>query len=188
MPASRSGSAAPSPSCVRGTTRTRSSRRSRPRAASTSRASSQERTSSALARATYDGIGVDTGPILDRSDLFPREGKCQHAFCIDVDREGDVRVLANVGARPLLGGHDAPRARPRRLRHRLRPGAPLAPARHASHHDGGDRDPDGPTRAGGGLARAAWPGSAPTEAADLDGRLRAAQAAPSSSSSRAGCS
>ena len=50
----------------------------------------------ALARATYDGIGVDTGAILDRSDLFPRDGKCQHAFCIDVDREGDVRVLANV--------------------------------------------------------------------------------------------
>lgn len=50
----------------------------------------------ALARATYDGIGVDTGQILDRSDLYPREGKCQHAFCIDVDREGDVRVLANV--------------------------------------------------------------------------------------------
>ncbi|MCZ7588967.1 MAG: M2 family metallopeptidase [Gaiella sp.] len=50
----------------------------------------------ALARATYDGIGVDTGPILDRSDLHPRAGKCQHAFCVDVDREGDVRVLANV--------------------------------------------------------------------------------------------
>jgi peptidyl-dipeptidase A len=50
----------------------------------------------ALARATYDGIGLETGPILDRSDLFPRDGKSQHAFCIDVDREGDVRVLANV--------------------------------------------------------------------------------------------
>ena len=76
----------------------------------------------ALARATYDGLGVDTNAILDRSDLFPRDGKCQHAFCIDVDREGDVRVLANVARRPLLGGHDAPRARARRLRHRLRPG------------------------------------------------------------------
>jgi len=52
----------------------------------------------ALARATYEGIGIDTGPILDRSDLFPRDGKCQHAFCIDVDREGDVRVLANVAS------------------------------------------------------------------------------------------
>ena len=50
----------------------------------------------ALARDTYAGIGIETGPILDRSDLFARDGKCQHAFCIDVDREGDVRVLANV--------------------------------------------------------------------------------------------
>ena len=34
--------------------------------------------------------------MIDRSDLFPRDGKCQHAFCIDVDRAGDIRVLANV--------------------------------------------------------------------------------------------
>ncbi len=50
----------------------------------------------ALARATYDGLGLETAAILGRSDLFPRPGKSQHAFCIDVDREGDVRVLANV--------------------------------------------------------------------------------------------
>lgn len=50
----------------------------------------------ALARETFDGLGLETGPILERSDLYPRDGKCQHAFCIDVDREGDVRVLANV--------------------------------------------------------------------------------------------
>jgi peptidyl-dipeptidase A len=50
----------------------------------------------ALARATYDGLGLETAPIVERSDLFPRPGKSQHAFCIDVDREGDVRVLANV--------------------------------------------------------------------------------------------
>jgi peptidyl-dipeptidase A len=49
-----------------------------------------------LARETYRGIGIDTSAILDRSDLYPRDGKCQHAFCIDIDREGDVRVLANV--------------------------------------------------------------------------------------------
>ena len=48
----------------------------------------------ALARETFDGIGLETGPILERSDLYPRDGKCQHAFCIDIDREGDVRVLA----------------------------------------------------------------------------------------------
>ncbi len=49
-----------------------------------------------LSRRTFDGIGLDTRDVLDRSDLLPREGKCQHAFCIDVDRGGDVRVLANV--------------------------------------------------------------------------------------------
>jgi peptidyl-dipeptidase A len=30
-----------------------------------------------------------------RSDLLPRDGRSQHAFCIDVDRAGDVRVLCN---------------------------------------------------------------------------------------------
>ena len=49
-----------------------------------------------ISRRTYDGIGLETSSVLDRSDLFPREGKCQHAFCIDVDRSGDIRVLANV--------------------------------------------------------------------------------------------
>ena len=45
---------------------------------------------------TYDGIGLDVRPVLERSDLFAREGKSQHAFCIDIDRAGDVRVLCNV--------------------------------------------------------------------------------------------
>ncbi len=49
-----------------------------------------------LSRRTFEGIGLEVASILDRSDLFPRPGKCQHAFCIDIDRSGDVRVLANV--------------------------------------------------------------------------------------------
>jgi peptidyl-dipeptidase A len=49
-----------------------------------------------LSRRTYDGLGLETRDVLTRSDLFPRDGKCQHAFCIDIDRAGDVRVLANV--------------------------------------------------------------------------------------------
>ena len=49
-----------------------------------------------LTRRTFDGIGIETRPIIDRSDLFPRDAKCQHAFCTDIDREGDIRVLANV--------------------------------------------------------------------------------------------
>lgn len=49
-----------------------------------------------LARRTFEEIELDVSGILDRSDLYPRPAKCQHAFCIDVDRAGDVRVLANV--------------------------------------------------------------------------------------------
>ncbi len=49
-----------------------------------------------LARRTFEGIELEVAGILERSDLFPRAGKNQHAFCIDVDRQGDVRVLANV--------------------------------------------------------------------------------------------
>lgn len=49
-----------------------------------------------LTRRTYDGLGLDAGAILGRSDLYGRPGKNQHAFCIDVNRSGDVRVLCNV--------------------------------------------------------------------------------------------
>ncbi len=49
-----------------------------------------------LGRKTFDGIGIDVAGTLARSDLFPRPGKCQHAFCMDVDRAGDIRVLMNV--------------------------------------------------------------------------------------------
>jgi peptidyl-dipeptidase A len=50
----------------------------------------------ALARRTFEGVGLEVEEILDRSDLYPRSGKNQHAFCVDIDRGGDVRVLANV--------------------------------------------------------------------------------------------
>ena len=49
----------------------------------------------ALTQCTYAGIGLDIGPIVERSDLLPRDAKSQHAFCIDIDRGGDVRVLCN---------------------------------------------------------------------------------------------
>jgi peptidyl-dipeptidase A len=49
-----------------------------------------------LSRRTFEGVGLEVDGILSRSDLYSRPGKCQHAFCIDVDRQGDVRVLANV--------------------------------------------------------------------------------------------
>jgi len=50
----------------------------------------------ALTKLHYDSIGLDIASLLQRADLYEREGKSQHAFCLDVDREGDVRVLCNV--------------------------------------------------------------------------------------------
>ena len=50
----------------------------------------------ALARRTFEGIGLEVSEIIERSDLYPRDGKNQHAFCIDIDRAGDVRILANT--------------------------------------------------------------------------------------------
>lgn len=44
----------------------------------------------------FRGIGLPVEDVLQRSDLYEREGKDQHAFCIDVDREGDVRTLCNL--------------------------------------------------------------------------------------------
>ncbi|MET0896191.1 MAG: M3 family metallopeptidase, partial [Acidimicrobiia bacterium] len=50
----------------------------------------------ALTLRTYDGLGLDVRAVLARSDLYAKDGKSQHAFCIDIDRAGDVRVLCNV--------------------------------------------------------------------------------------------
>jgi len=50
----------------------------------------------ALTVAAYDGMGLETRHLLDRADLHPRPGKDQHAFCLGIDRAGDIRVLANV--------------------------------------------------------------------------------------------
>ena len=44
----------------------------------------------------YKGIGLDIEDIVKHSDLYEKEGKNQHAYCIDVDKSGDVRVLCNV--------------------------------------------------------------------------------------------
>ena len=34
--------------------------------------------------------------MIARSDLYEKPGKSPHAFCTDIDREGDVRVLGNI--------------------------------------------------------------------------------------------
>lgn len=42
------------------------------------------------------GIGLNVDDIIAKSDLFEKPGKNQHAYCTDIDRSGDVRVLCNV--------------------------------------------------------------------------------------------
>jgi peptidyl-dipeptidase A len=49
-----------------------------------------------MCRGFYAGISLPIDRVIARSDLKPRKGKSQHAFCTDIDREGDVRVLANI--------------------------------------------------------------------------------------------
>lgn len=49
-----------------------------------------------ICREFYAGIGLPIADVIDRSDLYEKPGKSPHAFCTDIDREGDVRVLANI--------------------------------------------------------------------------------------------
>lgn len=49
-----------------------------------------------VCREFYTGIGLPIDDVLERSDLYERPKKSPHAFCTDIDREGDVRVLANI--------------------------------------------------------------------------------------------
>jgi len=52
-----------------------------------------------LAAETYRQLGFrNIDAILARSDLYPRAGKNQHAYAVDIDREGDVRTFLNVEA------------------------------------------------------------------------------------------
>jgi peptidyl-dipeptidase A len=50
----------------------------------------------ALATTTYNGLGMDVRPVLERSDLYPRSGKNQHASMTHIDRQGDIRTLNNL--------------------------------------------------------------------------------------------
>ena len=65
--------------------------RGRPRRAVTPRP-----TSSSCAATSTRGIGLPIDDVIARSDLYEKPGKSPHAFCTDIDREGDVRVLANI--------------------------------------------------------------------------------------------
>ena len=44
----------------------------------------------------YKGNGMPIDDVIARSDLYEKSGKSPHAFCTDIDREGDVRVLGNI--------------------------------------------------------------------------------------------
>ena len=49
-----------------------------------------------LTRDYYSSIGLDIADIMEHSDLYEKPGKNQHAYCMDIDNSGDVRVLCNV--------------------------------------------------------------------------------------------
>jgi peptidyl-dipeptidase A len=49
-----------------------------------------------LCRDFYAGLGLPIADVIERSDLYEKPGKSPHAFCTDIDRSGDVRVLANI--------------------------------------------------------------------------------------------
>ncbi len=49
-----------------------------------------------LATTFFADINLPADDIVARSDLYEREGKDQHAFCIAINRKGDVRTLLNT--------------------------------------------------------------------------------------------
>ncbi len=56
----------------------------------------RERDIVALAADFYESIGMPVDDVIAGSDLYEKDGKNPHAFCTDIDREGDIRVLCNV--------------------------------------------------------------------------------------------
>jgi len=44
----------------------------------------------------FKGLGLPADQIIKGSDLKPQPGKYPYAYCMDVDRQGDVRILANL--------------------------------------------------------------------------------------------
>lgn len=56
----------------------------------------QEQNIELITKNYYNSIGISIDDILQRSDLYERDGKNQHAFCIDIDNSGDIRVLCNL--------------------------------------------------------------------------------------------
>lgn len=49
-----------------------------------------------LVRNYYTNMGFDLDEVFKKSSLYERPGQYQHAYCTDIDRAGDVRVVCNV--------------------------------------------------------------------------------------------
>jgi len=49
-----------------------------------------------LAEQYYAGLGMPIADVLNRSDLYEKPGKYQHAFSSDIDHSGDVRILCSL--------------------------------------------------------------------------------------------
>lgn len=49
-----------------------------------------------VSRSFFEKMGFEVHEILKRSDMYEKEGKNQHAFCINIDRNKDIRTLNNV--------------------------------------------------------------------------------------------
>lgn len=49
-----------------------------------------------ISRKFFEAIGLPVDDILKRSDLYDRDKKNQHAFCLCIDRKQDVRILCNL--------------------------------------------------------------------------------------------
>lgn len=45
---------------------------------------------------TFASMGMEIKDMIEKSDLYPRDKKNQHAFCTDINRKDDVRVLCNI--------------------------------------------------------------------------------------------
>lgn len=56
---------------------------------------------SALTTQYFAGLNLPIDDLVKNSDLYEKEGKYQHAYCTDIDREGDVRVVCNI--KPTYG-------------------------------------------------------------------------------------
>jgi peptidyl-dipeptidase A len=49
-----------------------------------------------ISKKYYEKMGFNIDKLIKSSDLYERENKNQHAFCIAINRKGDVRTLNNI--------------------------------------------------------------------------------------------